>query len=79
MEPTMPVRFQQRRARGWSKPPGGRCVSRPSRYGNPFAVPAEGLGDPAAHAVAVARFREWITSPGRAELLAEAKRELAFP
>ena len=38
----MPSRFQQRRARGWSKPTGGRCVSRPSRYGNPFAVSRQG-------------------------------------
>jgi hypothetical protein len=69
----MPTRFQQRRGKGWTKPPGGRCVSRPSRFGNPF--PVESIGDPAAHAAAVARFREWITSPEQSELLAEARRD----
>jgi hypothetical protein len=70
----MPMRFQQRREKGWSKPPGGRCVSRPSRFGNPFEP--DRLGDPAAYAAAAARFREWVTSPEQAELLAEARREL---
>ncbi len=72
----MPIRSQQRRARGWSKPPGRRCVSRPSRYGNAFVVPAEGRGDPAVHAAVVARYRERIKSPEQAELLATARREL---
>lgn len=31
-----PFRFQQRRAKGWRMPDGGKCVSRPSRWGNPF-------------------------------------------
>jgi hypothetical protein len=39
-------------------------------------VPAEGCGDPAAHAGVVARYREWIRSPEQAELLADARREL---
>ena len=26
------------RAKGWSKPPNGRCVSRPSRFSNPFRL-----------------------------------------
>jgi hypothetical protein len=57
-------------------PPGGRCVSRPSRYGNDFEVPAKSLGDPAAHAEAQAWYREWITAPGQAGLLAKGRREL---
>jgi len=33
----MPVRFQQRRMKGWQKPNAeARCVSRPGRWGNPF-------------------------------------------
>jgi hypothetical protein len=55
-------------------PPGSACVSRPSPYGNPFRPAA--LGDPAAHAEAVARFREWIAAPERAALLGRARREL---
>ena len=72
----MPIRFQQRRAKGWSKPPNGRCVSRPSRYGNPFPLPAELHGDPAAHAAGVAQYRAWITAPEQTDLLADARREL---
>jgi hypothetical protein len=72
----MPVRFQRHRTEGWRKPPNGRCVNRPSRFGNPFELPAEDIGDPAAHAVAVARFRAWITAPEQAGLLARARREL---
>jgi Domain of unknown function (DUF4326) len=72
----MPTRFQQRRSKGWTKPSSGRCVSRPSRFGNPFRVPAIRLGDPDAHALAVDRYRGWITSPKQAALLADARREL---
>jgi hypothetical protein len=72
----MPSRFQQRRAKGWRKPPGGRCVSRPSRYGNPFEVPTKSLGDPVAHAEAKAKYRKWITAPEQADRLVESRREL---
>jgi hypothetical protein len=37
---------------------------------------ADRLGDPAAHAACVARYREWITAPEQAELLAAARAEL---
>ena len=30
----MPARFQQSRIKGWTKPVNGRCVSRPSQFGN---------------------------------------------
>lgn len=33
-----PLRFQQRRARGWKKPVGGIIASQPSKWGNPFLV-----------------------------------------
>jgi hypothetical protein len=71
-----PNRFQQRRAKGWTKPPNGRCVTRPSRFSNPFVVSREDIGNPKAHAAVVAKFREWITSPEQAELLTDARREL---
>ena len=72
----MPVRFQQRRAKGWRVPENGRCVSRPSRFGNPFQLPADRREDPAARQAVIDRYREWITSPEQAELLADARREL---
>jgi Domain of unknown function (DUF4326) len=34
----MPDRIQLSRARGWRKPPGAVVVSRPSKWGNPFAI-----------------------------------------
>jgi hypothetical protein len=70
----MPVRFRRIRGKR-TKPPGGFCVDRGSRFGNRAAEP-EPYGDPAAHAVAVAQDRKWITSPEQAELLATARREL---
>jgi len=33
-----PQRIQRKREKGWRKPPGAVCVTRPGRYGNPFAV-----------------------------------------
>ena len=70
----MPRRFQYHR--GTFKPPDSRIVARPSRFSNPFQLASAEYGDPAAHARVVARYRKWITSPERAELLAEARREL---
>ncbi len=32
----MAVRFQQRRVKDWRMPKGSQCVSRPSRFANPF-------------------------------------------
>jgi hypothetical protein len=72
----MPSRFQQRRVKGSRKPPDGRCVTSQSRYANPFRPPRGRRNDPAAHAEAAERYREWITSPGEAERLAAARRDL---
>jgi hypothetical protein len=33
-----PRRIQRQRRAGWRKPPGAVCVTRPSRWANPFAV-----------------------------------------
>ena len=35
-------RIQRRRAKGWRIPPGTVCVSRPSRWGNPWRVEHNG-------------------------------------
>lgn len=34
----MPERIQRKRALGWRMPDNTICVSRPSRYGNPFVI-----------------------------------------
>ena len=42
--PLWPERIQQRRTKGWTKPPGAVSVARPHRYGNPHRVePATGV------------------------------------
>lgn len=38
----MPARIQLSRRAGWRKPTGAVVVSRPSRWGNPFAIEPEG-------------------------------------
>jgi hypothetical protein len=71
---SLPRRFQYHR--GTFKPPGSGIVIPPSKFSNPFR-PARGeYGDPAAHARVVAQYREWITAPAQAGLLAAARREL---
>jgi len=51
----MPQRLQQKRLKGWRKPPGAVVVSRPSKWGNPFKVDADH-----DRATVVRQFREWI-------------------
>jgi hypothetical protein len=70
----MPTRFQYRR--GSFKPPDSRVVTRPSKFANPFRLAPGEYGDPVARARVVALYREWITAPEQAGLLAEAQREL---
>jgi hypothetical protein len=41
-EPAMPVRVQQRRTKGWRKPPGAVSVVRGTRWGNPFEIGRDG-------------------------------------
>ena len=53
----MPRRLQQKRRKGWRKPPNSVVISRPSRWGNPF--PIDEQHDRAA---VVQMFRDWITS-----------------
>src|SRR5689334_22801631 len=70
----MSTRFQYHR--GALKPLDSRIVLRPSKFGNPFRLARGEHGDPVAHARVVAQYREWITAPAQAELLAKARREL---
>lgn len=66
----MPVRFQQRRGvKGWHKPNAeARCVSRSSRWGNPFP-----WGKGRSKAKAVTLFRAVLLGDQ-----AEAKRALGY-
>lgn len=78
-----PKRIQLKRTKGWRLPEGAVVVTRPGKWGNPFAVgqlcdldPGIGEAPPvrvtdAAHAVTL--FRQWQL-PGLRE---DAQRELA--
>lgn len=60
----MPVRIQRKRTKGWKMPPNTVCVSRPSKWGNPWTVTdAEdaGYSGEGLRAWCVDLFREWIT------------------
>lgn len=85
-----PKRIQLRRTKGWRKPEGAVVVSRPSRWGNPFAVgttkwlhnDGDGsvlLATPKDNAEAVAYFRWYVEShPDRREAIRELQgRDLA--
>ncbi|KPG34347.1 MULTISPECIES: DUF4326 domain-containing protein [Mycobacteroides] len=37
-----PQRIQRKRVKGWRKPEGAICVTRPGRWGNPFKVISAG-------------------------------------
>ena len=66
-----PVRVRLSRRRGWRKPANTVVVSRPSRWGNPFA--AQDADD---RARVVALYRAFIRRPGNAGLRKTARREL---
>lgn len=51
----MPSRLQQKRTKGWRKPPNTVVVSRPSKWGNPFSTDAK-----PDRAAVVNLFRAWI-------------------
>lgn len=57
--PPLRRRIQRRRVRGWRKPPGAICVTRPGRWGNPFDHRLYGAP------LAVQLFREWLDDPAR--------------
>lgn len=57
-----PVRVQQKRRKGWRKPPNTVCVSRPSKWGNPYNLETHG------REVAIAMYREFLIS-GKGRML----------
>jgi hypothetical protein len=60
----MPERLQRRRTRGWKKPEGAVCVSRPGLFGNPFST--------------VSDYRDWLrTGTVCMETLLDPKQSLA--
>jgi len=69
---TRPKRVQLSRKRGWRKPVNTVVVSRPSRWGNPFA-----MQDPDDRARVVALYRDFIFRPENAALREAARRELS--
>src|ERR1700677_2271493 len=58
-------------------PPRTKLITPPSRWANPFMAKVKARENADAHAASVARYREWIQSPKRAELRSGAKRVLA--
>lgn len=70
----MPTRIKLERTKGWRKPEGAINVARPTKYGNPFKVGADGVPDAAT---AVGRYHCWLLShPDGKALLAQARQEL---
>jgi hypothetical protein len=66
-----PVRVRLSRRRGWRKPANTVVVSRPSRWGNPFAA-----RDADDRGRVVALYRAFIHRPENAGLRKAARREL---
>lgn len=63
-----PVRIQRRRVKGWRKPEGAVIVTRPSKWGNPYRVGAEGAAD------ALWRFEAWLNGTPEGRRLKKAAR-----
>lgn len=56
-----PKRIQRKRTKGWRMPEGAVYVGRPTRWGNPFALPGR---EREHRAWAVTAYREWVTKSG---------------
>jgi hypothetical protein len=52
-----PKRIQRKRTKGWKMPPNTVYVGRPTKWGNPYAVP---YPSEAQRAAIVANHRDWI-------------------
>lgn len=65
-----PGRVQQRRIKGWRKPPGAVSVVRGTRWGNPYRVGVHAVDN----AEAVALFQAYLAE--HPELVDAARREL---
>lgn len=72
MMPSIPVRIQRRRTRGWRMPPNTKYCGRGSRFGNPFHTHADGY--PMSRELAVSLFRDQLErekgfiAPGRQDV-----------
>lgn len=69
-----PKRVRLSRAKGWRKPENTVVVSRPTKWGNPFAdrIPhGESLQPRETRAVLVRQFRAWVMAGMRADDLVE--------
>jgi hypothetical protein len=69
---SMPERVRLERKKGWRKPEGAVVVARPSRWGNPFRMGADGN-----RAQCVAQFREAFLSGRLSVTVGDARQELA--
>lgn len=59
----MPQRIQRKRTKGWRMPPNTVCVTRPSRWGNPWRVddyPMPIVDRDAVGKICVQAFRAWL-------------------
>lgn len=66
-----PRRVQRRRIKGWRKPEGSVCVTRPSRWANPYVVGIHATD----RAEAVELYRRYLAD--HPELVAEIREHLA--
>lgn len=67
-----PVRVQLLRTKGWRKPENTVVVSRPSKWGNPFA----GESNSVDRAYVTGLFRDYLNLPEKAEFVTKIKKEL---
>lgn len=74
----VPQRVQLSRRAGWRKPDCCRVVSRPTKWGNPFAIGRLSMyGDVPDAETAVRCFEVWLnTTPAGGDMRAAALREL---
>lgn len=78
-KPEPPKRIQRKRTAGWKMPPNTVCVTRPSRWGNPFYVAKKPKpGDPGFHcltaAEAVRNYERLIAEPVTRHFIRKALR-----
>lgn len=66
-----PRRLQRKRVKGFRLPANTVCVTRGTRFGNPFRVGVEATDN--AHAVAL--FRDWLETEPEGRAMTEAARE----
>lgn len=68
----LPIRVQLRRTKGWRKPDNTVVVSRPSKWGNPYAGDSNCLD----RARMTTLFRNLMARPEKADFIAAVKSDL---